>query len=113
MFAAHGVWLLPNVRQEGPDAIGAYLSATGRAFPDLSIETSLVIDDGDSVMAEFTRRGSQTGPLTLPGGKEVQATGKTVAIDVVTVAKVRDGKFTNMRDYLDTGDLARQLSGKS
>ena len=111
LFTSDAVLVRPNVRHEGPEAIGAYLAEAGRAFPAIKMETSLVIDDGDNVMAEFMRRGSQTGPLTLPNGREIAPTGRTSEIAVVTVAKIRDGKFATMRDYLDTGELMRQLSG--
>jgi hypothetical protein len=55
------------------------------------IETSLVIEEGDTVVAEWISRLTHTGPLSMPDGTEIAATGKTVEHAGVTISKVGTG----------------------
>ncbi|MCV7301314.1 nuclear transport factor 2 family protein [Mycobacterium barrassiae] len=67
------------------------------------------VQDGLAYM-EWSWSGSITGPLRLPGGSYVDASGKK--FDVTGVAQCRfnsDGKLTSHRDYWDIGLLVEQL----
>ena len=109
LCTSDAVYVGPGVRVQGSEAIAAYFAEATKGMSDLAVETSLVIEDGDVVVAEWTSRATNTGPLTMPDGTEIPPTGKTLELPVVTVATVRDGKFATMRDYFDTADIARQL----
>ena len=110
-FTPDAVYVYPFGRREGPEAISVYFAGMGKAFPDINLDTSQVIDDGDIVMAEWMSRITHTRPFTMPNGRQIAATGKMLEIAGVIVARVRDGKFATMRDYYDTADLMRQISG--
>ena len=109
MYTSDAVKVAPNSRLEGSEAIRAYFDEMGKAVSDINIETSVVIEDGDTVVAEWTYRTTQTGPATQPDGADLAVTGKTLEVAGVTFCKVRKGKFATTREYFDTADLARQL----
>jgi ketosteroid isomerase-like protein len=109
MYASDAVLVDPNGRCEGRDAISAYFGALRGRFPIRSIETSVVIEEGDTAVAEWTWRGTNTGPLTLPDGSEMAATGKVVELPGVSVVTVRDGKLATQHDYADTAAIASKL----
>ena len=109
LFAEDALYVTPDGRREGPEAIEAYLEETDKPFSDIRIETSLVIEEGDSVVAEWVWRATHTGPLVLPDGKEIAPADKTVELAVATVARIRGGMFVSMREYLDMVELMTQL----
>ena len=90
-------------------AIAAFLAAGGKATSDSKDETSMLIENGDRVVAVWTNRATLTGTIPKADGTEIAVTGTTLKHSGVTVGTVRDGKFATMRDYLDTGDIVRQL----
>ena len=78
-------------------------------FSDGRMETSRVIEDGATVVAEWTGWATNTGPLAMPGGTEIPATGKTIEVSGVSIVMVRDGKIATERDYFDNAALMSQL----
>ena len=109
LYAEDALYVTPDGRREGPEAIEAYLEETDKPFSDIRLETSQVIEEGATVVAEWVWRATHTGPLVLPDGKEIAAAGKTVELAVATVARIRGGMFVNMREYLDTVQFMTQL----
>ena len=110
LFNSDGVYLSPIGRHEGREAIGAFFAELGKAS-EVSIETSLVLEDGNNLVAEWTDRTTVTGSTTMPDGTEIAAAGRALELAGVTVATVTDGKFTTMREYFDSATLTSQLSG--
>jgi len=49
--------------------------------------------------------------LPSPDGGEIAPTGKVAEYGGVSVLRLRDGKIASWRDYYDSADLTRQLSG--
>ena len=109
VYASDAVLVDPTGRYEGHDAILAYLEALDKPFPDGGSETSLLIEEGDTVVAEWTWRGTNTGPLTTPDGTEIPATGNTVELPGVAVVTVKDGRIVSERDYADMAAMMTQL----
>ena len=113
LYTGDAVYIAADVRSEGPEAIRATFESWNKSFPDMAVETTLVIEDEsageDTVVGVWTYRATHAGPLALPDGTEIPATGKALEFSGVTVATVRDGKFVTWRDYYDTADWARQL----
>ena len=101
LFADDAVHLDPTGRHEGRAAIRAWCQEGGAAFSDISFPPSLLMEDGDHVVAEYVFRAMFTEPLTMPDGRVVPATGDPHEIPCVTISEVRDGKFVGMRDYFD------------
>ena len=109
LYARDAIYSTPNFRHDGRAAIRAFCENVGSAVSDINIETSLVIEEGDTVVAEWMSRLTHTGSLTMADGTEITATGKMVEHPGVTISQVRDGKFASMREYFDSALWMRQL----
>jgi uncharacterized protein (TIGR02246 family) len=115
LFTSDAVYAGPNLRYEGREAIEAHFDEVGKAIADVHYETSLVVEDGDSVIAEWTWRSTQTGqvPTALlvhaSDDTEIALTHGAINIAGVSVCKIREGKLASMRDYYDTAEMMRQL----
>jgi steroid delta-isomerase-like uncharacterized protein len=109
LFTSDGVHIDPTGRHGGSEAIRDYLETTDKAVPDASIQASLAIDDGDIVVTEWSFQGTHTGPIDLPDGTEIAATGNTLEFPGVSVLTIRDGKIANFRDYFDLVTMMTQL----
>jgi ketosteroid isomerase-like protein len=108
-FTTDAIFIDPTGRYEGREAIQAYLEKADEPFSDGRMETSRVVQEGDTVVAEWTGWATNTGPLVLPDGTEIPATGKTIEVSGVSVLTVRDGKFATERDYFDGAALMSHL----
>lgn len=95
-------------RFEGADAIVAVEQAWARAFPDGRITIDHVTVAGDTVVVEYTGRGTHTGPLQGPDG-EIPPTGRSGQLGLCDVLTLRDGRIQSVREYYDTFALLTQL----
>ena len=109
LYTSGAVWDAPAMRLEGAEAIRAYYETYFKSCSDTRIETSRVIEDGAIVVAEWTSWDTNTGPVTLPDGTEIAATGKTMELPGVSVVEVRNGRFATVRDYVDSALWMSQL----
>ena len=100
LYAEDAVHVDPVGRHEGRDAIGSYWEEFGAPFSDMSFPASLLIEQGDTVVAEYVFRATLTGALTMPDGRVVPP-GPSEEIPCVTIIEVRDGKVVSQRDYFD------------
>src|SRR6266508_802041 len=78
------------------------------AFPDLRISVTNQVATDESVVSEFTARGTHNGPLLTPAG-EVPPTGRTVDFIVCEVVQVKHGQIASLHNYQDAASLMRQL----
>jgi predicted ester cyclase len=78
------------------------------AFPDGRITIDHVHSAGDSVVVEFTGRGTHTGTLETSMGS-IPATGRSMTLHLCDVLQFSDGKVTMQRSYTDTGSMMAQL----
>jgi steroid delta-isomerase-like uncharacterized protein len=92
----------------GPDGARRYNRMWADAFPDGRITIGNLIDVGDTVVVEFTGRGTHTGALAVPGGS-IAATGRPVTLQLCDVLELADGKVTTQRTYFDAASLLAQL----
>jgi steroid delta-isomerase-like uncharacterized protein len=109
LYASDAVHIDSTGRHEGREAIGAYLEGADKPFTDISMETSLLIEEDETVAAEYMWRATNTGPLTMPDGTQIPATGKKIDVPIVSVVTVRDGKIVHWRDYFDSASMMTQL----
>jgi ketosteroid isomerase-like protein len=100
VFADDGVWVSPHGRIEGREAIAAWWGQRATGVSDAQVETSMVIEDGDTAVAEWTYRDSDAAPV----GPDVLGVGRARELAGVSICQVTDGKFSMMRDYYDTAD---------
>jgi steroid delta-isomerase-like uncharacterized protein len=92
----------------GPEGAHQYNTMWADAFPDGSITVNRVIPSGDTVVVEFTGRGTHTGDLVTPMGV-FPATGKSLTLQLCDVLEFRDGKIRSQHAYMDSGSLTAQL----
>jgi predicted ester cyclase/heme-degrading monooxygenase HmoA len=85
-----------------------YMQGWADAFPDAKVTEAKYIEQGDTVIAEFIGRGTQTGTLATPMGP-LPPTNKRVEIRFVEVYEFRGGKVVAMRSYFDNASFMRQL----
>jgi steroid delta-isomerase-like uncharacterized protein len=94
--------------QVGPEAYKRDYERWRTAFPDGWLEITNVIVQGEWAVVEFTKRGTQTGPLRSSLG-EFPPSGKTMEARYCSVMRVQDGRVVEGRDFYDSASIARQL----
>jgi len=93
----------------GRDNIVEYWRQMTESVPDGRFETLHSYEAGDTAIDEGLYRGHNTGPLYLPDGGTLPATGKEVGIHGVDLATVKDGRITEYRLYFDEMEFLGQL----
>jgi steroid delta-isomerase-like uncharacterized protein len=79
------------------------------AFSETRMEATLMIAQGDYVVAHYTTSGVHTKPLRTPNGSTIPATGKKVAVKGCFTYELRGGKIRRQWDFADMLSLLRQL----
>jgi predicted ester cyclase len=91
----------------GPEGMLHMLTEVLRvAFPDLRVEIHAQIAEGDLVTTRKTLHGTHQGPLM-----GIAPTGKKVAIDVIDIVRVRDGKYVEHWGINTLSSVVAQLRG--
>ncbi len=67
-----------------------------------------MVASGDTVVVEFTGRGTHTGTLVTSMG-DIPATGKSVTLKLCDVLEFRDEMLVRQRSYFDSGSMMAQL----
>jgi ketosteroid isomerase-like protein len=93
----------------GRDAIAEYLSQLTDSFSDLRYEYVAKHESGNVAIDEGYVDGTNTGPLPMPSGETVPATGKQIRVRSCDVVTVEGGMVTNHRFYFDQMEFLNQL----
>jgi ketosteroid isomerase-like protein len=83
---------------------GARIAAFREAFPDLRFTLDDLVAEGDRVVFRATMRGTHAGPF-----RGVAATGRAIAVEIIDVVRVADGRFAEHWGGPDLLTLWRQL----
>jgi steroid delta-isomerase-like uncharacterized protein len=96
---------------KGREAIKKDTADFFRAFPDLRMEISNVIEKDDRLGAgEIRMTGTHTGPLATPTGGQVPPTNKRIEVKGAGFVRLNEkGEILEERRYYDVGTLLRQL----
>jgi uncharacterized protein (TIGR02246 family) len=70
---------------KGREQVAEYHRAFLQAFPDATVEVVAKHDSGDTTIDEWIVQATHTGPLSLPGGETIPATGRRVSVRGVDV----------------------------
>ncbi|TLM81530.1 ester cyclase [Pseudarthrobacter sp. NamE5] len=109
-YAANAVAYTPDQGElRGRDAITGYLFHFWEAIPDVRYELVEKHDAGDVAIDEGVVGGMNTGPLTLPSGETLPATGKQIRIRSCDIARVEGGEITSHHFYFDQMEFMTQL----
>jgi SnoaL-like polyketide cyclase len=77
-------------------------------FPDGKIEFRSITETDDTVVIEFTGRGTHTGTLRSPMG-DIEATGRPMGSSSDVWSFASDGTPTQVLTYFDTASMMAQL----
>jgi len=94
--------------ERGP--IAEYLSAFERTFPKADYAIDTLVESGSAVAAEGRYRATHQGPMMLPDGSTLPATGREVTAPFVTMFEVSNGEIVSHRPYWDLAGLMAQLT---
>ena len=109
LYADDATFISPDGACVGHAAILERWQQTQQAFPDGKVTVTLAVDDGSCVVNEWIFTATNTGPLTLPDGSQLPATGLTVEVPGMDITEIRDGKITSHRMYFDNVAAFTQL----
>lgn len=93
---------------EGPEGSRKYNEGWYNGFPDGKITIDNILASGDTVVVEFTGRGTHTGTLVTSMG-DIPATGRSVTLKLCDVVSFKDDKVVSQRTYFDSGSMMAQL----
>jgi steroid delta-isomerase-like uncharacterized protein len=109
LYAEDSTQLMPDGTYEGRSAIRDRLAQELAAFSDLAHRYLSYVEEGDAFADEWVFVGTHTGPVALPDGTEVPATGKRVEVQGMELVRVRDGRIVADNLYYDNLAVAAQL----
>jgi predicted ester cyclase len=79
------------------------------ALSDIRFDIISYVEGGDTFADEFRLAGTHTGPLSMPDGSELPATGRHVEIHGMEFVQVRDGRMVADNLYYDNVAVFTQL----
>ncbi|WP_137989459.1 ester cyclase [Streptomyces vilmorinianum] len=110
LYAEDAVAFTPDAGEvRGREAIVAYWRMMTDAVPVGSYTPMNTYEIGDTAIDEGVFSGRNTGPILLPTGETLPATGKEVSIRGTDLATVRDGRIVSYRLYFDQMGFLDQL----
>lgn len=106
LFGDEGVYedVPPKIVYRGKDEIKKFMSAIWSWAPDITFTPTSIDQLGDTVVAEWTMQGTQTGPI---GG--IPASGNSFSVRGVSVVKVDQGRILRHSDYYDLSTILVQF----
>jgi len=78
-------------------------------YPDVTFEITQIFGDGEMVCAQGIVMGTDTGPLPGPDGQQLPPTNKSFRVPACFVAKIEDGRISEIYEYLDRLEFSLQL----
>jgi steroid delta-isomerase-like uncharacterized protein len=78
-------------------------------FPSATFEITSVVEAPDRVAVEGHYKGTNTGAMMTPDGRQMPATGKSVDIPFITVFGFDGEKLTSHHAYWDQVSFGQQL----
>ncbi|WP_406284419.1 ester cyclase [Embleya sp. NBC_00896] len=110
LFAEKAIAVTPDQGEiRGRENIVEYWRQMTDAVPDGTYIPVYKFESGDTAMDEGFFQGTNTGPLVLPSGDRLPATGKQVRIRGCDFATVEDGRIVSYRLYFDQMEFLGQL----
>ncbi|GAA4560516.1 ester cyclase [Planotetraspora kaengkrachanensis] len=109
-YSPDAVYVTPSGVLEGHEQIAWHYEQLFKGFSDLHLTPWFELGDCDNpVVTEWTVTGTHTGPLLLPDGRELEATGRRITVRSTCSAFVANDKIETHREYFDQLELYSQL----
>lgn len=109
LYAEDAVLVTPDGTFEGRAAIHQFWKEDKATCPDSKSTVHAFFEQADAVAGEWTMVGTNTGPVHLPDGTVLPATGRHVEVHGMELRQFRDGKVVRHHVYWDNMGFARQL----
>jgi steroid delta-isomerase-like uncharacterized protein len=109
LYADDAVQLMPDGTFQGRAAIKDRLARELAAFADIAHRYVSYVEQDDAFADEWVFAATHTGPLQLPDGTKLAATGKRVEMPGMEFVKVREGKIVVDNLYYDNLAVVAQL----
>ncbi|MFD0369583.1 MULTISPECIES: ester cyclase [unclassified Streptomyces] len=110
LYAEDAVAVTPDEGElHGRDAIVEYWRTMTESIPEATFTPLHQYETDDTAIDEGIFSGVNTGPIQLPDGETLPATGRTVTIRGTDLATVRDGRIESYRLYFDQMEFLDQL----
>jgi ketosteroid isomerase-like protein len=109
VYAADAVIVTPEGEIHGREAITDYFRRQLAAIPDSSYELVAGHEAGNVAIDEGYWVGTNTGPLSMPSGETLPATGRSLRLRACDIATVDGGMVVSHRFYYDQLDMLEQL----
>ena len=93
----------------GADEEDAHLRRLAEELPDWRWEVAQIIAQGDFVVRNGIRRGTQLGPMTELGSEIFPPTGKELVLRISNTLQFENGKVLRSFVYYDRLSLMKQL----
>ena len=95
---------LPAASMPGPEGFKPFFRAFRAAFPDIHVEVTHAVSEGDLGVVHCRVTGTNTSPLM-----GMAASNRSVDITGMTMARVVDGLIVEGWNHFDFGAMYRQL----
>lgn len=92
----------------GKEGIRGMAQSWMKAFPDLKLQVTNFVGNGDLCSVELSVLGTQTGPFIRPEG-EIPPSGKKVNAPSCDMIRIRNGKIQSIHCYFATSVLMSQI----
>ncbi|MBO3749278.1 ester cyclase [Streptosporangiaceae bacterium NEAU-GS5] len=99
----------PGGQAEGRDEVLSVHQMIWDGIPDLCVTALQTIEEDDDVAAPSVMSGTHRGPLLLPGGDDVAATGRPVSFRSCWIFTMQEGLIVSHQLYWDQLELYVQL----
>ncbi len=108
-YAPDAVVVDPFGTHSGTDEIVESWRQLFEGFPNSIGTVEHKYESGDTAIDEWSFAGTNSGPLTMPTGEQVPATGNPVTLRGADIATVQGGVITSHRVYFDQMEMLGQL----
>ena len=88
----------------GPEGVRQVFTAFSTSFPDMQATIHDMVAEGDRVVSRFTFRGTHKGELM-----GLAATGKQVAVGIIDILRIEDGKLVECWGEADLLGMMQQV----
>ncbi|WP_034386029.1 ester cyclase [Herbidospora cretacea] len=109
-FTEDATFVSPVGLAEGHEQIAWIFEQFFRGFPDLRLTVWFeAVNSDDPLVVEWTGSGTHTGPFLMPDGRDLEPTGRRIALRGTCASFIDDGKIATHREYFDQLELFSQL----
>lgn len=110
LYDPHVIGVTPDAGElHGVDEIIEYFRAMEEAFPNMSYESVGTYESGACAIDQGDMLAHNTGPLHLPDGQVLPATGKQVRVRTMDIATVHGGRIIRHEWYWDQLEILTGL----